>query len=604
VVHILAGIFLFLFIGNTLKIGSLRNKKSPKINSPILISFYTALIWITHPVNTQSVTYIVQRMTAMAAMFYLLSCLLYVKARVKKLSFREHKKDLDLNNRISVYCFYCGSILSGIFALACKETAATLPIFIFIYEWFFFQNLDIRWVKKKIFWISIVILLFGVVGLIFFRGNPINKILSLYISTLSIQHFTIIERLMTETRVLVYYISLFLFPDPSRLHLDYIYPISHSIVTPVTTLTCAIAIICLIALSVYKAKKYQIYSFCIIWFFGNLLIESSFIGLAPIFEHRTYLPFIGLSLLFILFINRLLPHKGSFFILLTIIACFLSLLTHQRNKSWQERSTFWQDNIIKSPLNPRPLIALGNIMLNNDEFEKAIRQYKKAVTLKTDYLQPYILLGDAFSQIDKFDDAIENYNYGLLLDSENTEILNKLGNAHVNKGEINQAISYYNKALEINPDSAMTYNNLGAAFFHQNNFDLAIKYYLLALKFQPDFTEARFNLALSLSKQGKINEAIIHYRHLIDKSPDNENGYLGLANLFFKQDNFEEAIKYYHKTLSINPEDERAYFNLGIAYYRLSNIDKALIYIELALSINPDYIQAKNTLTKLQSKSY
>jgi len=133
-IHAATAILLYLFVKTTLSIPSL----SSRYAHHGWIAFFAAFIWLAHPIQTQSVTYIVQRMNSMAAMFYVLSFLLYAKAR---LAGEKRKK----------WALFAGCILSGILSLGSKEIAATLPFFIFLYEWYLFQDLSWTWLKRHLF---------------------------------------------------------------------------------------------------------------------------------------------------------------------------------------------------------------------------------------------------------------------------------------------------------------------------------------------------------------------------------------------------------------------------------------------------------------------
>ena len=116
--------------------------------------------------------------------------------------------------------------------------------------------------------------------------DPIARILSGY----KFRDFTLPQRMLTELRVVIFYISLLLWPQPSRLNLDHDFAISYSLVDPLTTLISFAIIIILIAAAILIARREPLLSFGILWFFGNLVIESSVIGLELVFEHRNYLP--------------------------------------------------------------------------------------------------------------------------------------------------------------------------------------------------------------------------------------------------------------------------------------------------------------------------
>ncbi len=132
-IHITTGILLYFFSKNTLSIPSLHSTYATDRRIP----FFTALLWLVHPIQTQSVSYIVQRMNSMAAMFYVLAFLLYVRGRLAK------KEQIR-------WPWFVGCGFAGMLALGSKEIAATLPFFILLYEWYFFQDLGIAWLKRHL----------------------------------------------------------------------------------------------------------------------------------------------------------------------------------------------------------------------------------------------------------------------------------------------------------------------------------------------------------------------------------------------------------------------------------------------------------------------
>jgi hypothetical protein len=133
----------------------------------------------------------------------------------------------------------------------------------------------------------------AIVALMYLGTHPVEKILSGY----KARDFTPAQRVLTQFRVVIFYITLLIFPHPSRLNLDHDFPISNSLIDPVTTILSIGVIVGLMGLAIYKGKKERLLSFCILWFLANLVIESSVIGLEIIFEHRMYLPFMLLSLM-------------------------------------------------------------------------------------------------------------------------------------------------------------------------------------------------------------------------------------------------------------------------------------------------------------------
>jgi len=564
IIHILTGLFLFFLFRITLFLEKDLNPAGKKLYQDIaLTAFIAALLWIVHPVNTQSVTYIVQRMNSMAAMFYTLSLLLYAKARI---SYSSEAKALPARFKWVLHLFGC--LFSGIFALASKPTAATLPIAILAYEWFFFQSLSLRWLKKSIPWIIGLLFLLAGLSTLYFGGNPLDKIYGFYIKTSSLQHFSMIERINTEFRVLVYYVSLFFFPHPMRLHLDYIYPLSQSLVAPITTVLAGGTLLLLLALAFYGARRHRVISFCILWFFITLSIESSFIGLAPIFEHRTYLPFMMISLMTVIFILKLLPSKKLSITILCMMAAIFSMWTFQRNHTWQDRIQFWEDNLTKSPNNPRPYFMLGNIYFQNNRFDRAKTYYENAISLKGDYQQAYIGLGETYVKLEELKKATSHFEKARLISPWDPDILIKLGNTYFQQEKWQQALRYYGRANEIAPQA----------------------------------DEALYGKALALSRMGRQEKAINNYKKLIRINPEHVQAHKNMADIYFQKQDLKLAMQHYKQAIALNPDYVQAHFNLAVSYLYMDNVAECTKHLKKALEINPNYQKAKNVLKQIRNK--
>ncbi len=284
IIHMAAGIFLYWFLILTFNLPSLKGKYGPLSYK---LALFTSLIFISHPIQTQSVTYIVQRMASMGGMFYLLSMVLYIKGRVSHGTGRSF--------------YFGGLVLSCVIGVLSKENVAIVPLFIALYEFYFFQNLDLTARGKKIL-IGLVggLLILGVFGVILWGKRYVDVIISGY----QYRTFTMSERVLTQFRIVLYYLTLLIYPHPSRLNLDYDFPISKTVLNPPTTLISMVVVLGLIGYGIWVAKKRPLWSFCILWYFGNLVIESSIFPLEMVFEHRLYLPSIGPFILFSLLITR------------------------------------------------------------------------------------------------------------------------------------------------------------------------------------------------------------------------------------------------------------------------------------------------------------
>jgi tetratricopeptide (TPR) repeat protein len=475
-IHITTGILLYLFVKTTLNIPSVHSRYGTYLWLP----FLTALLWAVHPINTQSVTYIVQRMNSMAAMFYVLSLFLYARARLAE----KRKRKVVL---------FTGCIFAGVLALGSKQIAGTLPLFIVLYEWYFIQEMSRTWLRRHLFHLAIVLVVFGLMAIMYLGVDPLEWVLSRY----EVKDFTLSQRLLTEFRVVVHYLSLLIFPHPSRLNLDYDFPLSNSLIDPITTLFSIIGIAGLLGFAIYLAKRERLLSFCILWFLGNLVIESSFIPLAVIFEHRTYLPSVLLIFVFVVIGYRYMKPMWLRLGVACVVILVFSLWTYERNSVWSDDVGFFKDCVAKSPKKARPHLSLGFALEQRGKLKEAMTHYSEALRLKPDYAEAH-------------------YNQaGVLMEQE----------------KFKEAMSHYSEALRIKPDYAKAHYNLGVALSRLERFEEAARHFSEALRLNPDYFEAHYNLGVALVLQGDRKGAAYHFSQALRIDPGSSRARLALEKL-------------------------------------------------------------------------
>ena len=569
IVHILTGFFLYLFLAATLKTPSL----SSRFDHPDLIAFLAALIWLIHPVQTQSVTYIVQRMNSLASMFFIISFWCYVRAR-------------GVESGKARWLWFAGSILAWLLSLGCKQITVTLPLLVFLYEWFFFQDLDKRWLKRRLPYVLGILVLLGFLALAYTGFDPLEKLNKF--RDYRENQFTISQRSLTQTRVVMHYISLLIFPHPSRLNLDYDFALSYSLINPLTTLLSLSAIIGLIILGIYLAKKNRLISFCIFWFFGNLVIESSIVPLALIFEHRLYLPSMLVFLIPISLGHRYIKLPWLRAALLCLAVVVLCAWTYQRNRVWQSDLTLWNDVVKKSPNKVRPHLNLGKIFSELGKTDIAIKHYTEALRINPKYKIAHYHLGNAKILQGKLNEAIKHFSEALQIDPAFAEAYSKLGFVLAKQGKTNEAIKHYQKALEIKPYYVPAHLNLGVALSEEGRTAEAINHFNIALEIDPDFADAHYNLAIALETQGKTDEAINHYLSAIKADPANAKTHYNLGNILPKQGRTDEAIAHFNKAISIQPDFTQSLSNLALLYAADKKYYKALVALKKVVAIQPE----------------
>jgi hypothetical protein len=463
-IHILGGIFLYFFVKTTLKTPVLR----ARFEKCDWVPFFTALIWLVHPLQTQSVAYLVQRMNCQAAMFFILSMLFFVKFRLAT-GTRGKRRLL------------AGCILAGLLAVCTKPIAATLPVFIILYEWYFFQNLSLNWGKRHFLVLGGILLLLIIISLIYLGDDPIVRILSDYRH----RDFTLLQRVLTQFRVVIFYIGLLFWPQPSRLNLDHDFALSHSLTDPVTTLISMVIITALIVLAILTAKRDPILSYGILWFFGNLVIESSVIGLELVFEHRNYLPSMFIILAMVALVFRYLKPIWPGIIFLCAVGTLFTVWTFERNKVWADELSLYRDCAEKSPAKARPHNNLGTILLSRGRQQEAVDEFQTALGLKPDYADAHYNLGIAMVKQGSLTDAIYQFSETLRLRPRNVKALNNMAATLVLKERYPEAIDYLKRALLINPEDDDLHSNLGIIMRKQGDLVEARHHFYRALQINP-----------------------------------------------------------------------------------------------------------------------
>jgi len=289
--HCLNGILVYFVVLFTLKLPVLNSSFK---NREQKIAFFTALIFVAHPIRAESVIYLSSRSVALFSFFYLCCLLCFIFSQYKA-----HLKNL----------FYFLAFISSLLALASKEAAVTLPFAIILFDFMLVSNLNFAEIKKR--WkfyallfstllLSIYIVVYGHITGVYGKTSAAG---------FGTPFVTPFNYLLTEFSVVLYYIILFLFPV--NLNLDYDWHYAKSLFEFPTFFSFLVLIgIVILVIKIFKSKP--LYAFWIIWYFLVLSPDSSIVPLKDvIFLHRAYLPSLGPILLFVIGIDKAVQYLGN-----------------------------------------------------------------------------------------------------------------------------------------------------------------------------------------------------------------------------------------------------------------------------------------------------
>ena len=584
-IHIFNGILVF-FVAQILLTQDLELKTNgpARNNAGPTVVFFTALtaalMFVAHPLQVQSVSYIIQRMNSMAVMFFFCAFLLYIHGRRTAIKRKR-------------WILWIGSFTFWILALGSKPIAATLPFIIWLYEWYFLQNMNREWLKRNLkYCLGLVILL--VLLILFYLGkHPIDKLLEGYMGL----NFSLPERTLTEFRVVVFYLSLLFYPHPSRLNLIHDFSISHSLFAPATTLFALLFIIALLVLALFIAPKRRLLSFCIFWFFIHLLIESTVIGIDLVFEHRLYLPMFGFTLFGAYALFALFSDKTARAIFISAFIVFaLGTGTFIRNRVWQDNLTLWSDVIAKNPRSDKAHFNLGSDLIRKGKLEDAILHISQALRIKPNYAKAHSNLGVALERQGKIKQAMQHYYQALKINPGSAVAHYNIGVVLKGEGKMKEAVFHYLEALRLNPYFAEARNNLFIALDQQGKHAQALHHLTQALKGKPDHAVALNNLAVTKEKQGRLKEALDLYFEALRVKPDYAVAYNNLGVLLTRLGILKGALRCFTEAMRLKPGDAGMHNNLGAAFDRQGEHQKAVKQYKEALRLKPDYAQAHNNL--------
>jgi tetratricopeptide (TPR) repeat protein len=589
-IHLATIFVLYLFVQRLLTLPALWGPDSPSARQ---VAFITALLWGLHPVQTQAVTYIVQRMTSLATLLYLLALWCYLSARQRSSGYPRR-------------LLFAATVVSGLLAVGTKEIAVTLPFSIVLLEAYFLGSfhparLRAQWPVWGVVFLALIGVGAWVVWVVIDHGG----VKTLFSLTTPVQPMTFPERLLTASRVIVHYMSLLLFPMPSRLVLDYHFPISTSLMAPMTTLPSMAAVLGLMVFAIGWARRWPLVSFCILWFFLQLALETLAPILDLVFEHRLYLPSVGVMILAALGIERLLGAEwGRWAVLgwigvrvaVTALAVFLAVATWQRNLVWADEVALWSDTAKKVPTNGRAHYTLGYVYGERGRVDDAVREYREALRLRSDDHQALFGIGLIHGRQGQLETASREFQDVLRRAPDFYKARANLGVVYYQLGRTQEAVDELQRVIKDHPEYAAAHYNLATLFHKENRSAEAVAEYREALRVWPVYAEARTNLALLYQQTGRAPDAVAELRTAVRLTPTYAPAHYTLANLLMEQGAVDEAIGEFRAAVRLDPGSADGHNNLGIAYARRRMTDEAIQAFQEAIRIMPTHADAHYNL--------
>ena len=523
-IHIFNGLLLLGILRRTFLLPALRPRFG---NAASGLALAISLLWTVHPLQTESVTYIVQRAESLAGLFYLLT--LYSVIRGTQCE--------------RAVFWYVVAIAACFLGSATKEIVVTAPLVVMLYDRTFVEG-SFRGVLRRRWGLY--------VGLAASWGLTIGLLWSKAHAG-HLHHaegFDAWSYLRSQPGVILYYLWLSLWPHP--LCISYEWPAAKTLSS---ILPPMLVVGFLLAATVRGVLRRTEVGFLSAWFFLILTPSSSFLPLGQLaFEHRMYLPLAGVVTLVVIsgyLVGQEAVRRGWIggrtglaggigWVVLT--ATMLGLATFHRNEAYRSALSIWLDTVMNAPVNPFAHNDLGLELVKAGRTTEAFDHFEQAARIQPDLAAAHINWGHALTSLGRPLEAIEHYRQAARIKPNSTEAQYNWANALLSLNREAEAIEHYEQAVRITPTFAEAHNNLASALAAVGRFEESLEHYRQSLRLKPDYAEGHNNIAFLLMKMDRLDEAVEHYRQALHLQPDYLSARLNLASILLKTGQLREAI--------------------------------------------------------------
>ena len=549
-----------------------------------------ALLFAVHPIQTGAVDYISQRVSILAALFYLTTVILFILARTR-------------SSGSAKWLLWVGALLAGLLAMKCKENSFTLPFAVLLTEWLLAPKgaWRERW-PALAFLLLLPVIPLSHLDIMQDPGTALTR------QTADVTRWSY---LLTESHVVATYLRLLFLPLGQNL--DYDYPLVQGL-DPLTC--CAIALhLALMAACVavlWKRERFHpllaVAAFGLLWFYLTLAVES---GLVPIrdviFEHRLYLPSAGFIVAAVSLAawalgkvpGAVLRHGAAIVLVAALSLCFGSL-SYARNRVWHDEVSLWSDVAQKSPHKARGHSNLAIAYQAIGRNDLALREFATAYDEAPDELDNALNLATLYESTGQYGSALGVLKHAAQTSPEDAAVHHLLGGLDLHFGAVAPAEQEFTRAVQLKPEDAGFHNDLGTAYERGADYAAAIREYEASLKLDAGSSLTWGNLGAARQENGDMAAALQAYGRALALDPDNTRALFdyGVAELQTRHP--AEAGKAFSHVLVLQPKDAWSAYYLALCKLQAGDRAGARTLLEQAAAEAPGATPAAEELKRLR----
>jgi len=570
VLHACAALLLFGIVRRTLQRPPLRDAYGA---AALPLAGAAALLWAVHPLQTESVTYIVQRAESLMGIFYLLTLYAFIRS-------------LDAPQPRRWQAVAVASCLLG---MGTKEVMASAPVMVLLYDRFFVAgNWPEVWRRRKAFygalastWLLLAALVIGAGGR---GGTAASSVLLSATGYWAVQPYAIAT-----------YLKLTFWPAP--LILDYG---TWTVRGAGDVILPGLLVAALVGATLYGWRRWHPAAYAGLWFFAILAPAS----LAPmarqtVVEHRMYLALAPVAVLLVLGLHRALRRAAVPVAVAAAVA--LSLATLDRNRDYLSTLAIWEDTVAKNPANHWARNNLGLVLHQAGRHAEALAQYDAA--LRSMPLDPgsHFNAGNTLMALERADEAAARYAEAVRLDPDYVDARYNLGLALHKAGRFADAARELAQVARTEPDRAEFQASLGLALVRSGQRAEAVNAFERALRLRPVYPEAAYNLGLIHLQTGRWTDAVAQFEATLKAEPERARAHASLAVALAQLDRIDDAIAALREAVRLDPANAESHNNLGALYLHRGRKAEAEAAFTEAVRLDPASASARKMLEDLRA---
>ncbi len=534
-IHAAAALALFGIVRRTLATTAAGSRPDGECRA---IAFAAALLWSLHPLQAESVAYVVQRAESLMGLFYLLTLYSFIRCA---------------SAGSGGATWAAASFAACLLGMGTKEAMVTAPVLVFLYDRSFVAgSFREAWRRRKAVhlalaacWLPLAVLVARTGG----RGGTAGF-------GTGIPWWSY---LLAQFKAIALYLRLSLWPHPlvgdygRILEADgFGVALGAAVVLSLAGATCVLL------------RRRAAIGFLGAWFLLVLAPSSSVVPVSTeiIAEHRMYLPLAAVVVLGCLTLRAMLGRRGVFLACAGLLAVVFGTLTARRVGVFENAFAFWSDVVLKRPENAGAWNNLGMVLAGKGDTAGAVASSRRALILAPAYADAHGNLGNALAASGRYEDAIENFEDALRFRPQDPSIHLGLGNALAGEKKAAAAAAEYRAALKLDPGRADAWFNLGGAMVETGDLEAACDAYAHAVRLSPDSADARVNYGSALAQLGRVPEAVRELNEALRLEPGAPDVHNNLGSLLAGSGRLAEAKLQFEEALRLKPDYRDARENL------------------------------------------